>query len=160
MNRCHTTVLGAALSRYYECPASLTLQQKPQRPDSRFSVFFFFCNQWLWRIWNLAIVAPFLQWCRVLCSPIIHKICLTIPDAIAREFNQYYLYRYFFSKIANETKFCVHENPCIIWGVDFTYLMQLGYTKVLGVGVKSVNTGVVIGNKLENQIFDVSHSGA
>ena len=31
-------------------------------------------------------------------------------------------------------------------------------TEVLGAGVKSVNTRVVIGNKLNNKIFEVSHS--
>ena len=36
----------------------------------------------------------------------------------------------------------------------------MGIEHVLGAGVKSVNTGVVIGNKLDNQIFEVSHSGA
>ena len=33
-------------------------------------------------------------------------------------------------------------------------------SRVLGAGVNSVNTGAVIGNKLDNQIFEVSYSAA
>ena len=46
-----------------------------------------------------------------------------------------------------------------IWDrfVHFLFRARLGHLFILGAGVKSVNTGVVIGDKLDNQIFEGSH---